>query len=73
MIIIIAGRVFNLQHCKAVTKHEDHLILDWNDATLTDISFNSEPECMDAFRTVVSLMNPTVEVEAGEVIQNDEC
>lgn len=66
-MFVIADVIVNEQHIKCASKVADHILIEFADATNMDISFNSEPEAGSALRSLISILNPTCEIEGGEI------
>ncbi len=72
-MFVIAGTIVNEAHIKCASKTNDHIVIEFIDATNIDISFDSEPEAGDALRQLISILGPTYEIDKGEVVtRNDE-
>ena len=69
-MFVIAGTIVNEAHIKCASKTNDHIVIEFIDATNIDISFNSEPEAGDALRKLISILGPTYEIDKGEVVTN---
>ena len=72
LMFVIAGTIVNEAHIKCASKTRDHIVIEFNDTTNMDISFNSEPEAGEALKQLISILGPTYEIDKGEVVSRNE-
>jgi hypothetical protein len=71
MWILIGDAAVNLNAVSAISMQGDHLYIEYTDGTLTNVSYNSEPECLQQYKHLLQLLGITEDL-GGEIVRGDE-